>query len=166
MFQIDPTSEEKLGFDSVKVTAYIVLAISVTVLDNHTLKIPPRIFSYAATLLGRISHALSDIMDQSTIFGCLLQNSKIIGLSDLEFNPEGGPCSPTPESSINDMLVVASLKIPAMTHKQKPQDDDAIESIKTILSKVQEIWPLIRSGILREVLRTLRFVHQFFFQLL
>ncbi|CAK9327124.1 unnamed protein product [Citrullus colocynthis] len=156
--QIDPTSEGKLGFDSVKVIAYIVLAISAPVLDNHTLRIPPRIFSYAATLLGRISHALGDIMDQSTVFAYLLQNSKHIGLSDLGFNPERAPCSPTSGSSVNDIPAIASLKmIPGMVHEQRQKDDDAIESIKTILLKVQDIWPLIQSGVLHEVLRTLRF---------
>ena len=102
-------------------------------------------------------------MDQSTVFAYLLQNSKHIGLSDLGFNPEGAPCSPTPGSSVNDIPAIASLRmIPAMIHEQRQKDDDAIESIKTILLKVQDIWPLIQSGVLHEVLRTLRFVHQFF----
>uniref|UniRef100_A0A9I9CKK5 Integrator complex subunit 4/Protein SIEL C-terminal Ig-like domain-containing protein n=1 Tax=Cucumis melo TaxID=3656 RepID=A0A9I9CKK5_CUCME len=155
--QIDPTSEGKLEFDSVKVLAYIVLAISALALDNHTLRIPPRVFSYAATLLGRISHALGDIMDQSTIFAYLLHNSKHIGLSDLGFNSEVASCSATCGSSVNDIPAIASLKIPAMIHEQGQKDDDAIESIKTILLKVQDIWPLIQSGVLHEVLRTLRF---------
>ncbi|KAA0033339.1 mildew resistance protein [Cucumis melo var. makuwa] len=86
--QIDPTSEGKLEFDSVKVFAYIVLAISALALDNNILRIPLRIFSYAATLLGGSSHALGDNMDQSTIFAYLLPNSKHIGLSDLGFNSE------------------------------------------------------------------------------
>ncbi|XP_022982770.1 protein SIEL [Cucurbita maxima] len=154
--QIDPASEGKLGFDSVKVMAYIVLAISAPVLDTHSLRIPPRIFSYAATLLGRISHALGDIMDQSTIFAYLLQNSKNTGLSDLGFNPEGVPCSLTPGSYVNDILAIASPKTPAMIHEKQHKDDDAIESIKTILSKVQDIWPLIQSGFLHEILRNLR----------
>uniref|UniRef100_A0A0A0LS72 Integrator complex subunit 4/Protein SIEL C-terminal Ig-like domain-containing protein n=1 Tax=Cucumis sativus TaxID=3659 RepID=A0A0A0LS72_CUCSA len=155
--QIDPKSEGKLEFDSVKVIAYIVLAISALASDNHTLRIPPRIFSYAATLLGRISHALGDIMDQSTIFAYLLHNSKHIGLSDLGFNSEGVSCSATCGSSVNDIPAIASLKIPAMIHEQQQKDDDAIESVKTILLKVQDIWPLIQSGVLHEALRTLRF---------
>ncbi|XP_022157326.1 protein SIEL isoform X2 [Momordica charantia] len=153
--QIDPTSEGELGFDSVKVTAYIVLAISAPVLDDHTLRIPSRLFSYAVTLLGKISHALGDIMDQSTFFAYLLENCKNIGSSDLVLNPEGSPCSPTPGGSINDILV--SLRTTAMINEQQHKHDDTIESIKTVLSKVQDIWPLIQSGFLHQVLRTLRF---------
>ncbi|CAK9323388.1 unnamed protein product [Citrullus colocynthis] len=108
-------------------------------------------------ILGRISHALGDIMDQRTVFAYLLQKSKHIGLSDLGFNPDVAPCSPTPGSSVNDILAMASLKTPAMIHEQGQKDDDVIESVNTILSKVQDIWPLIQSGVLHEVLRTLRF---------
>ncbi|KAA0026050.1 protein SIEL isoform X2 [Cucumis melo var. makuwa] len=104
--------------------------------------------SIAATLLGRISHALGDIMDQSTIFAYLLHNNKHIGLSDLGFNSEEASCSTTRGSSINDIHGIVSLKIPTMIHEQGQKDDDAIESIKTILLKMQDILPLIQSGVL------------------
>ncbi|CAN4111858.1 unnamed protein product [Withania somnifera] len=59
---IDPSSGGKLGYDSARRASYLVLATSAQVsmkqLKNSS--IPPRMFSYAVTILGGVSRSLAD----------------------------------------------------------------------------------------------------------
>ena len=87
LLQIDRASECKLGFDSTRVAALLVLAISAPLShEQHVCSIPPRIFSYAVTLLGRIARALTDVIDQNALLTYLSRCSISTTISATEFN--------------------------------------------------------------------------------
>ncbi|KAM7263509.1 hypothetical protein ACFE04_001192 [Oxalis oulophora] len=72
--EIEPESKGKLRFDSKRVAALLVLAISVPPSENHTIN--PAVFSYAATLLGRIARSLSGVINQNDLLAYLSQRSR------------------------------------------------------------------------------------------
>ncbi|XP_030926422.1 protein SIEL isoform X1 [Quercus lobata] len=183
--EIDQASEGKLGFDSARVAALLVLAISAPLSHGeHVCSIPPRIFSYAVTLLGRISRALTDIMDQNALLAYLSQCSISTTFSATELNiRRGEPCLPVANIEIpND----TSNEIDGSTRTSSQQEkdgasklqswtmreplelaaplgefqvevrDEVMKPINLILAKVKDIWPSIHSGFTNEVLRTLR----------
>ncbi|GMJ03271.1 DEFECTIVE in snRNA PROCESSING 3, SHORT-ROOT interacting embryonic lethal [Hibiscus trionum] len=85
--ELEPTFGGKLGFDSTRVAAFLVLAISAPLSHEKDVGvIPPRIFSYAVTWLGRISYALSDIMNQEMFLAYLSKcsTSSVISLADFK----------------------------------------------------------------------------------
>ncbi|XP_060674160.1 protein SIEL isoform X1 [Ziziphus jujuba] len=178
--QIEPTSESKLSFDSARVAGLLVLAISAPVL--HDCNIPPIIFAYAVTFLGRISHALRDVMSQNTLLAYLSQRSRSTGLPTVEFR-EGHPClwsskSDVPENSSNENFGsfpmelqekrdgTSKMQSPIMKESRKlatplveyqlEVHDEVIDSMNAILVKVKDLWPFVQSGHVNRVLRTLR----------
>ncbi|KAG5550678.1 hypothetical protein RHGRI_015584 [Rhododendron griersonianum] len=87
LYGMEPCCDGKLVFDAGRVTALLVLGISAPLSnEKHTFSIPPRIFHYAVELLGRISHALSDVMDQDTLLAYLYHCSGSRVMSSGEFD--------------------------------------------------------------------------------
>ncbi|TYI33391.1 hypothetical protein ES332_A04G129900v1 [Gossypium tomentosum] len=87
--EMEPASGGKLSFDSTRVAAFLVLAISAPLSHEKDVSaIPPRIFSYAVTWLGRISYGLSDIMNQEKLLAYLSEcsRSSTISLADFKIN--------------------------------------------------------------------------------
>ncbi|PPS06623.1 hypothetical protein GOBAR_AA14017 [Gossypium barbadense] len=97
--EMEPASGGKLSFDSTRVAAFLVLAISAPLSHEKDVSaIPPRIFSYAVTWLGRISYlskqCTSDIM--RTLYGSMTMffqrnqskcsRSSTISLADFKIN--------------------------------------------------------------------------------
>nr|POE46574.1 protein siel [Quercus suber] len=183
--EIDQASKGKLGFDSARVAALLVLAISAPLSNGeHVCSIPPRIFSYAVTLLGRISRALTDIMDQNALLAYLSQCSISTTFSATELNiRRGEPCLPVanieiPNDTSNEIngSTRTSLqqekdgasKLQSWTMREPLElaaplggfqvevHDEVMKPINLILAKVKDIWPSIHSGFTNEVLRTLR----------
>lgn len=163
--------------------ALLVLAISAPLSHKqHACSIPPIIFSYAVTLLGRISAALTDVMSQDALLSYLSQCSRLTRFSATEFNfreaERGLPIIDIPNSTsneINDTVGTplqqeehgtSKLQCWTMTEKmevaaplvryQLEVHHEVMKAMNLILSKVKDIWPLIPSGFTNEVLRTLR----------
>lgn len=185
-FQIEPTSESKLSFDSIRVAGLLVLAISAPL--SHGCNIPPTIFAYAVTFLGRISYALRDVMSQNALLAYLLQRSRSPGLSSVEFR-EDQSClwsskSDVPDYSSNEksdsfpmvlqekrdgtskmqsLIMKESSKLAtSLVEYQLEVHDEVINSMNAILEKVKDIWPFVQSGQVIGVLRTLRWSIFFF----
>ncbi|ONI03827.1 hypothetical protein PRUPE_6G285000 [Prunus persica] len=180
--QMEPMSNGKLGFDSVRVAALLVLAISAPLSHERDCNIPPTIFSYAVTYLGRISQALSDLMNQNSLLDYLSQCSRSSGPYAIEFNFKvGEPCLPNanvPTYTSNEIIGSIAMPLPQKTGGtseilsptiKKPREagtslveyqldvhDEVTKSMNVILAKVKDIWPLVLSGFTNEVLRTLR----------
>ncbi|KAG7965208.1 hypothetical protein I3843_09G212000 [Carya illinoinensis] len=183
--EMEPPSEGKLGFDTARVAALLVLAISAPLSHGqHACNIPPIIFSYAVTLLGRISVALTDVMNQDTLLAYLSQCSRSTRFSAMEFNLRedkphlpavtiassshssneinstvGSPFQQGEDGAAN--LQYQAIREPmevASLHFGYPLEiqDEVIRSMNLILAKVKDIWPLIQSGFTNEVLRVLR----------
>ncbi|KAM7526542.1 hypothetical protein LguiA_016444 [Lonicera macranthoides] len=132
---IEPSSEGKLGFDSAKSAALLMLAISAPLShEQYICSIPPKIFSYAVILLGRISHGLADVMDKNTLLDYLSRCSRSMVISASEFIKGEEP-------NVDYQHVV---------------HDEAKECAKHIIAQVNCVWPFIQSGCMGEVLRTLR----------
>ncbi|VVA14332.1 PREDICTED: integrator complex subunit 4 [Prunus dulcis] len=180
--QMEPMSNGKLGFDSVRVAALLVLAISAPLSHERDCNIPPTIFSYAVTYLGRISQALSDLMNQNSLLDYLSQCSRSSGPYAIEFNFKvGEPCLPNanvPTYTSNEIIGSIAMPLPQKTGGtseilsptiKKPREagtllveyqldvhDEVTKSMNVILAKVKDIWPFVLSGFTNEVLRTLR----------
>ncbi|KAF4401381.1 hypothetical protein G4B88_001575 [Cannabis sativa] len=87
--QIEPMSDGKLDFDNVRVAGLLVLAISVPLSGENFSKIPHVVFSYALTMLGRITNSVSDVMDQTGLLAYLSQCSNSTSLSAIELKEWG-----------------------------------------------------------------------------
>ena len=152
LLQIDRASECKLGFDSTRVAALLVLAISAPLShEQHVCSIPPRIFSYAVTLLGRIARALTDVIDQNALLTYLSRCSISTTISATEFNIK------IPNDTSNEIMRMPMELAAPLGGYQLEVHDEVMMYINLILAKVKDIWPLIQSGFTNEVLRTLRF---------
>ncbi|XP_058214683.1 protein SIEL isoform X1 [Rhododendron vialii] len=182
--EIEPCCDGKLVFDGGRVAALLVLAISAPLShEKQTFSIPPRIFSYAVTLLGRISNALSDVMDQDTLLAYLSHCSSSTIISSGEFDykgkelflpvEDGSTNNPIYEKSCSADMQLQKLNVGASgSHCQKMGETrkvvkallnyqvedhgEVIKSVEFMLEKVKDIWQLIQVGYTGEVLQTLR----------
>ncbi|KAH7867126.1 hypothetical protein Vadar_029110 [Vaccinium darrowii] len=182
--EIEPCCDGKLVFDGGRVAALLVLAISAPLShEQRTFSIPPRIFSYAVTLLGRISHALTDVMDQDTLLAYLshCSSSTIVSSGEFDFKrkesfllAEDGSTnnafcaqSSSTEMQLQQLYGGASRShcqemgetrkvVKALVNYQVEDHGDVMKSVEFMLEKVKDIWQLIRVGYTGEVLQTLR----------
>ncbi|KAJ0088067.1 hypothetical protein Patl1_31451 [Pistacia atlantica] len=175
--EMEPDSDGKLGFDGARVAAFLVLAISVPLSSEQNVhSIQPRIFSYAVTLLGRISCALSDVMDQHSLLAYFSQCSRLSSFSDSEYKGEESSLHEMKSNSINGTSTEISVQeigdevsktwswiqcnlkdvATSQARCQLQEEDDINNSMNIVLAKVKNIWPLVQSGYTKEVLETLR----------
>ncbi|KAF7142984.1 hypothetical protein RHSIM_Rhsim05G0226000 [Rhododendron simsii] len=166
--KIEPCCDGKLVFDGGRVAALLVLAISAPLShEKHTFSIPPRIFSYAVTLLGRISNALSDVMDQDTLLAYLSHCSCSTIISSGEFDykrkelflpvEDGSTNNPIYEKSCSAVMQLQKLNggasgsqcqkmgetrkvVKALLNYQVEDHGEVIKSVEFILEKVKDIW--------------------------
>ncbi|XP_065871772.1 protein SIEL isoform X1 [Euphorbia lathyris] len=182
--EIEPVSDGNLGLDGARVAAYLVLSISVPLsCDKAGQSIPPRLFSYAVILLGRISSALGDIMDQNTLLAYLIQCSRSSsphrrlevdgeelslheGYADVSTDAgrDGSNHSATPlnlagneTSEIQSMMLYESSDVgKSQGERQAEEHNQMKESMNCILAKVKDIWLLVQSRCMDEALKILR----------
>lgn len=125
--------------------ALLVLAISAP-LKRET---PLVVFSYAVTILGRISHALADEVDQTSLLTYLSQCSQCTGDSLSAFATE-----------VTLPILVKSdlrdLEGSRSNEYQQQINNHLLKCVNSILVKVRATWPLIKSGSRSEALRMLR----------
>lgn len=180
--EIEPDSDDNFGFDSARVAAFLVLAISVPLsCEENVHTIPPEIFSYAVTLLGRISYALSDVMNQHSLLAYLSLCSRLSNFSEADFKGEETPLH---EAKRDDPNYTTEVNIGTEIHMQKKideasktqpwihgklkeavtshaccqleEEDEIWKAMNLALAKVKNVWPLVQSGFSKEVLRILR----------
>ncbi|KAH9718517.1 protein SIEL [Citrus sinensis] len=179
--EIEPDSDDKLGFDNARVAAFLVLAISVPLsCEQNVRSIPPQIFSYAVTLLGRISYALSDVMNQHSLMAYLSLCSRLSNFSEANFKGEDTPLH---EAKSDDPNCTTEVSIGADIHMQKSSDeasksrswihgklketatsrcqleeeDEIWKALNIVLAKVRNVWSLVQSGFSKEALRILSY---------
>lgn len=173
-----------------RVGALIVLAISTQFSAEHSINISPTIFSYAATMLGRIADALNDVMSQSALLAFLTKCSRSTRFSVIDFsesehafppaeviddkdysnnNITGSVAMPLPQkiggAAEIHFSVVKDSRQHATSHLDYNSDvhDEFTKSMNAILARVNDTWPLVLSGNLCEVLRILRSYYHFLF---
>lgn len=158
-----------------KVAALLVLAISAPLSEAHRpSNIPPRIFSYSVTLLGRISHALKNVMNQNTLLTYLSYCSKstmannsgslspmiegdIPNFSCVEMiNPAHMPLPETASEIVNQKRLETREPATPLLDSQLEGHTEVMKSIKLILLKINDVWVLVQKGCMDEVLKILR----------
>ncbi|KAK4800074.1 hypothetical protein SAY86_025439 [Trapa natans] len=133
--EIEPASDGKLGFDNARVSAFLMLAIAAPLCHvKNRCKIPVPIFSYAVTMLGRISSALVDEADQDTLLAYLTHCSR----------------------SSNDHEMHSGNLLPSHAKVQLEADCQLLKSMNDMFSKMGSIWSAVKLGHINKGLRTLR----------
>ncbi|KAL9684721.1 hypothetical protein QQ045_022162 [Rhodiola kirilowii] len=167
----------KIRPNSGRVTALLALAISTPLSNNQYIcRIPPTIYSYAFTLLRRISFGLIDIMDESILLARLLKCSALT-CSSIEFkegesflpllnldsishaDSENGNLKGFVDGPMNiDHTETGDEmdNVPASSEQGLEICVKVVEYAQLILDKFEGIWLLIQSGCMDEALRMLR----------
>ncbi|VFQ91005.1 unnamed protein product [Cuscuta campestris] len=148
---IQPFFGGKWSFDNAKASSWLVLAISAPVsLEKQICSIQPIIFSYAVTIMGRISHGLTDVMDQNNLLTYLSICSRFTFASAAEFF-NGEECA----FHVKQGDAYLIHKAIDEGSSEKIFDLERIESLTAVLQKVNEIWPLLELGLMDRASRIL-----------
>ncbi|CAA0836251.1 Protein SIEL [Striga hermonthica] len=157
--ELEPSFEGKLVFHNLRTAALLALAISAPIsLERQVCSIPPQLFSYAVTLLGRLSRALVGVMDQNALLSYLTYCSKFTVASTSENSGDEKAPNLNLEDSLISFPKKSGKKIPSLF----PKSLELISNFKTsiyveiVLKKVGDLWPLIRLGCTNEVVQILR----------
>ena len=156
----------------------LMLTVSLCFLHKKlTSDVPAAIFSYAITILGRISRSLRGIIDQDALLACLFHRNRMrYSCTQLEFNKdellplaiegtlpdnrkhgEQTSGSLSPICCDESMLGVSLKSNPTEPFQRKMSSCEELRhSVMLILERVAETWPLIQSGHVTEVKRALR----------
>ncbi|KHN12550.1 Protein STRUBBELIG-RECEPTOR FAMILY 3 [Glycine soja] len=171
LHMVETALEGNVEFNSARIAALLILSISAALLNADVGRIPPVMFSYAVTFLGRIYNAFSDIMDRDALLACLCEKSRSTEYSATNINPgEGEQQFPLFEGDAPNFAsneVIGSKIDSHITREQKEVANDQVEQqqsvynevtnlINYILAKLPDMWPRIQSGHTNEVLRSLR----------
>ena len=167
--QVEAAFEGNIEFKGARMAALLVLSISAPLLNADIGNIPPVMFSYAVTFLGRIHCAFSDVMDRDGLLAYLSEKSRSTGYSATNINHGEGqlPLSEDDAQNFAGNEVIDSeiqshiMKEPnGVAHypleQQKPAYNDVIKYTNYILAKFPDIWPMVQSGCINEVLSSLR----------
>ncbi|KAL3536574.1 hypothetical protein ACH5RR_005035 [Cinchona calisaya] len=154
--KIEPSFGGSLGYESARTVALLVLAISAPVsVERGICSIPPRTYSYAVTLLGRISDGLVGIMNQNDLLSHLSRCSRLSHVSSLECFKGEEPAFPIYGSHSQKLLELEKVVHPIADNALEMHDEIKI-CMSNILQKIHNVWPLIRRGFMDEATRTLR----------
>lgn len=162
---IEPSSGGKLGYDNVRKASYLVLATSAPVsVKQQTCSVPPRMFSYAVTILGRVSRSLADIVDQRTLLAYLSYCSRFTFVSASEFfkmeeHLEEGDVQLTQRREFSKYHIWRKLQLKEAESSFldfQAEHNKEINCVNIILQVVIDIWPSLKLGLIHEVTRTLR----------
>ena len=147
--------------------ALLILCVSASFSHVNVGTIPPVLFSYAVTLLGRIYSGFADVMDRDALLAYLSDKSRSISCDASNINHGKGEqqlplvqCDYSYCSS-NDMISVVETSqtrdVESESHiVREPVHKGLIKVSDLILSKVPDIWSLIQSNFTSEVLKMLR----------
>lgn len=154
---IDDFFEGKLGSNAAKTAFILVLAISASLSHEINLcRIPPRMFSYAVILLGRISSGLAYALDPHVLFSYLCSCSRSTSVSDSEM---------IKGEEILQHIVVDSPGNQESREQSRTQVSnevcqlegiEVVTLINLVLAQIKNIWQLMQVGCINEVLETLR----------
>ncbi|XP_076913530.1 protein SIEL-like [Bidens hawaiensis] len=144
--EMEPCSASDWDFNSSKTASMITLAISAPLSHErqHFHIIPSTIFSYAATMLGRISNGLTEVMDWATLLSYLSHCSMSTGPHHIEIEDDVA-------TEVSGQISVSRVVDPLELH------DKEYNCVKFVLANVAEIWqPLMKLGCISELLTALR----------
>ncbi|KAI3829476.1 hypothetical protein L1987_03601 [Smallanthus sonchifolius] len=145
--EMEPCSASNWDFNSSKTAAMLTLAISAPLsheMQQNSYIIPPAIFSYAVTMLGRISYGLTEVMNRDTLLSYLSHCSTSTGPHHIEAEDDLA-------TETNCQISVSHVGGPLEPHDKEYND------VQFVLANIAEIWqPLIKLGCTSELLTALR----------
>ncbi|KAJ1379849.1 Armadillo-type fold, partial [Sesbania bispinosa] len=169
--EVEAGFEENTEFNSARIAALLILSISAPLFSADIGSIPPVMFSYAVTLLGRIYCAFSDVMDRDALLAYLCEKSRSTGYSATNINHGEGEQQlslfegDAPNFASNELIdskfethIMREPKEVANFQVEQHQSvyNEVINFTNYILAKSPDMWPMIQSGCTNEVLRSLR----------
>ncbi|XP_020108829.1 protein SIEL isoform X2 [Ananas comosus] len=158
--EIKPSSGE-MTLDNPRISAMLVVSISSSFPDKkYTCDIPAVIFSYAATLLGRISCALQDVIHRDALLAYLCRYSGMPFLDKTSDSKEAGEiCSPPNQNEASDCCKVTVSDSHEPQHSKEKEEhlsEELMQSVEVILKTVGQTWPLVKACRAYEVQRIFR----------
>ncbi|KAL2330661.1 hypothetical protein Fmac_018242 [Flemingia macrophylla] len=162
--EVGTALEGNVEINSARVAALLILSISASLLNADVGSIPPVMFSYAVTFLGRIYNAFSDIMDRDTLLACLCEKSRSTdystnlgkGEQQLPLFEGESPNFDSNEAIDSEIDSHITREPKEVLNYQIEQQKSVINLTNYILAKPPDMWPRIQSGHTNEVLRSLR----------
>lgn len=159
--EVDPTSECNWDFNTSKTAAHVVLAISVPLSnENQQLlkNIPSIIFSYAVTMIGKVSRSLNGVMNQDTLLAYLSHCSRSNGAHPIEFVKGDDKMVEDDVATKVDSQMTCHVRLDMVDKSDGVYDSNDIADnyIKFILANIIKTWDLLKFGCINEVLTTLR----------
>ncbi|KAF1897953.1 hypothetical protein Lal_00032715 [Lupinus albus] len=149
--EVEAAFEGNFEFNSVRIAALLTLSISSPLLNGHIGSIPPVMFSYAVTFLGRIYCAFSDIMDRNALLAYLCEKSRSTGHSG------GDAPNLANKEAIESKFTREPKEVANYTEEQQQSaNNEVIDFTNYILAKLPDMWAIIQSGFTNKVLRSLR----------
>lgn len=171
LLQVEAAFEGNVEFKSARIAALLIICISAPLFNEYLGIIPPVLFSYAVTLLGRIYHAFSDIMDKDTLLAYLCEKSRPPSDSVPDINHGDGEQQlsliegDTPkcasngvvDSKIGSQIMKEQKELTSyqVEHHQSEYSEVTV-NVNYILAKFPDMWQMIETGFTNEVLRSLR----------
>lgn len=169
LLQVEAVFEGDVEFNSARIAALLILSISAPLLNGDVGSIPPVMFSYAVTLLGRIYHAFSDVMDRDALLVYLYEKSRSSGYSATNTDLGGGE-QPMPLSEgdspnfASNEAIDSKTESPMMSEpkevgyqvEQHRSDYNEVANLNYILAKFPDMWQMIQTSCTSEVLKSLR----------
>ncbi|KAJ4830686.1 hypothetical protein Tsubulata_028402 [Turnera subulata] len=178
--EVEPVCGEELVLDSARVAAFLVLSISAPLSrELGGQRIAHRFFSYAVTLLGRISSALRDIVDQNTLLVYLTQCSRssnsfpmeveggalslpvvdcVPGHTNLDVSTMSGIEMQQTGNGTSEEWSLTSCKLGdvAFVGEQLEEREKPMRVVNCILAKMKYLWQLVQSRCANQALKILR----------
>ncbi|KAL5058233.1 hypothetical protein RYX36_029837 [Vicia faba] len=169
--EVEAAFEGNDGFKSARIAALLIISISAPLFNEYLGIIPPVLFSYAVTLLGRIYLAFSDIMDKDTLLAYLCEKSRPSSDSVSDINHEDGEQQlsliegDTPncdsngviDSKIGSQIMKEQKEVTCYQVEQHQSEySEVTVYVNFILAKFPDMWQMIETGLTNEVLRSLR----------
>ncbi|XP_010553124.1 PREDICTED: protein SIEL [Tarenaya hassleriana] len=164
--ELEAASSNKSEFSGRRVAAFLVLGISAPLSNKKSItSMSPQIFSYSFAMLGRFSHALSDVMDQDTLLAYLSRCNLLSGSSGAEFDKkdiffhvykQNNAYLSRKPSLLTKNDAPESESAASISQTKAENSDPAVKSINLILSKIKVAWSISQSGCTNEALRALR----------
>ncbi|OIV98566.1 hypothetical protein TanjilG_12152 [Lupinus angustifolius] len=148
--EVEAAFEGNFEFNSVRIAALLTLSISSPLLNGHIGSIPPVMFSYAVTFLGRIYCAFSDIMDRNALLAYLCEKSRSTGHSG------GDAPNLATKEEIESQITRDPKEVANYKEEQQLANNEVIDFTNYILAKLPDMWAMIQSGFTNKVLGSLR----------
>jgi len=171
LLQVEAAFDGNVEFKSARIAALLIISISAPLFNEDVGSVPPVMFSYAVTLLGRIYCAFSDIMDRDALLAYLCEKSRPPSDSTPNINHgEGDQQLPliegdTPNCASNGAInstigseIMKEQKEVAnyQVEQHQSEDSEVTTFVNYILAKFPDMWQMTETGLTNEVLRSLR----------